>query len=546
MIVWNTAIEPCLWLFGLLFLGYAEIHYAFRGIPCWYRHTQPEILADVPRRVEPGQELPLLILVKDAHRFPVTLLAIEVELHFAGSAGALNEKFHLQESITTPWWYKLLYLAPPPDRQGFCRIFARIRFHDGRREREIVNDNYRGLSHAPFHTYFAEHPLPRQPHFHIGDLHTHSTYTSDQVEFGAPPEAVAALARASGHHFVAITDHSYDLDDAQNNYLVNDPSLSKWTAFNDEIAALNTRLPDFVILPGEEVSCGNVRGENVHLLAFNCRTYLPGAGDSGEKWLRTRPDLRIPEIVQNPEPGAAYFAAHPCVPVPFLENRLLRRGRWQPDDFLTPGLHGLQIWNGHTAGVHEAESAWVRLLLAGHKHKIIGGSDAHGNFNRFRQIGLPHLFLREQDRFHFFGLHYTGMRLEDGMTAAGLTKAMRDGTSFISSGPFLAVRAHQPGRGTVEMGGTVTNAHAYLEVLAYSTPEFGALQAVRLYRGVVGESAEHRLFCEEMPARTYAFRQLVPVAPVTDRVVYYRAETQCAANRPLPVRALTNPIWHES
>ena len=46
---------------------YAEMHYRWWPLPSRYFRKEPEILADAPRRVEPGQPLPLLLLVKDAN-----------------------------------------------------------------------------------------------------------------------------------------------------------------------------------------------------------------------------------------------------------------------------------------------------------------------------------------------------------------------------------------------------------------------------------------------------------------------------------------------
>ncbi len=60
--------------FGLIVFGYFEMHYRFRYLPfSRYFKREPEILADAPHRLEPGRKLPLTILVKDAHRFPITL-----------------------------------------------------------------------------------------------------------------------------------------------------------------------------------------------------------------------------------------------------------------------------------------------------------------------------------------------------------------------------------------------------------------------------------------------------------------------------------------
>ena len=49
-------------------LTYAEIHYRPFGIPSLVYRKQPEILFDAPRRVAPGNPIPLFILIKDAEQ----------------------------------------------------------------------------------------------------------------------------------------------------------------------------------------------------------------------------------------------------------------------------------------------------------------------------------------------------------------------------------------------------------------------------------------------------------------------------------------------
>ncbi|MBC8399978.1 MAG: hypothetical protein H8E14_00665, partial [Candidatus Marinimicrobia bacterium] len=59
---------------GLIVFGYFEMHYRFRFFPfSRYFKREPEILADAPHSLEPGRKLPLTILIKDAHQFPITL-----------------------------------------------------------------------------------------------------------------------------------------------------------------------------------------------------------------------------------------------------------------------------------------------------------------------------------------------------------------------------------------------------------------------------------------------------------------------------------------
>ena len=49
---------------------YAEVHYKFPPGFSLLHTDYPEIIADLPWRVEPGQDIPILCLIKDAHNTP--------------------------------------------------------------------------------------------------------------------------------------------------------------------------------------------------------------------------------------------------------------------------------------------------------------------------------------------------------------------------------------------------------------------------------------------------------------------------------------------
>ena len=52
---------------------YAELHYKPKWLWSNYNINEPEILVDTPIRIEPGNDLPIMILIKDAHKYPITL-----------------------------------------------------------------------------------------------------------------------------------------------------------------------------------------------------------------------------------------------------------------------------------------------------------------------------------------------------------------------------------------------------------------------------------------------------------------------------------------
>ncbi len=521
-----------------LVLLYAETHYKFKGVYSRLRKKEPEIIADLPRRIKPGAKLPILIIVKDAHQYPIQIDAVEIVISNRGETQRVVFDFASQE-IAQPLWRRVLEIPPPKHFKGETQVEVTVAITQDGKSKIIKNDNYVAASHAPFEVFIASENFPQNTNWYFGEFHCHTSYTSDQVEFGAPLEASAQLAQAMGLHFFCATDHSYDLDDLPENYLRNDPNLVKWKNLQSEIQSLNQHASDFVIVPGEEVSVGNSKNRNVHFLILNPPEFLPGAGDSAEKWLRTQPTLSIADVLSRIDSNSAAFAAHPAVKPPFLEWLLLRRGNWQQQDFLHAGLHGLQIWNGAADGFEEGKRLWIRLLLEGRRIFICGGSDAHGNFNRFRQIGWPFFTMREHHE-HLFGAIRTGVLLENGLSLAALIDGFKSGRMVISNGPFVEIKLQNSREETARLGGEIAGAGIEIICECRSTAEFGALSELRIYRGNLAEKKEDLFYLQNDFANAFLQREQIAVSD--SGPCYFRAELDSKTGA-RTLRCLTNPIW---
>jgi hypothetical protein len=243
------------------------------------------------------------------------------------------------------------------------------------------------------------------------------------------------------------------------------------------------------------------------------------------------------------------FAAHPEVPTPFLEWLLLRRGKWQWPDYQHPRLNGLQIWNGSLKGMDEGVARWRELLLAGKKVFIIAGDDAHGNFNRFRQVGIPHLRMREH-HWHLFGRTRTAVLIDDRLTLSSLMGALRMGRACITTGPIMDLQIVCESGRYARIGETITEPIRNFVVEAKSSPEFGKLQRVVVWLGDLQERSEKVLFETNNCAEPFSFsHDEILNLPIGH--FYLRGEVQSAGSDflpepALPCRALTNPIWVES
>jgi hypothetical protein len=534
---------------------YAEIHYRFKFIPSRLFYRQPEIIADAPHRIAPGQPLPVLLLVKDADHFPLELQAVTASIRPNSQTHQPNlhvlrfTLFDSPEKISSPLWWRTFFIDVPNEWRGkIAHVNVEIIYLCAGRQFRCYNDNHIGTSHAPLRIYLADAALPSLPNFWHGELHGHTDATSDQVEFGAPVEAMIELAKAQGLNFFAATDHSYDLDDLADNYLKNDPQLRKWHALQERINRCNAQHQDFVIIPGEEVSAGNSQQRNVHLLVFNSQKFFLGSGDSAERWFRTAPEMAIGDILAQLGDEALAFAAHPEAPAPLLEQLLLRRGKWEKPDYQHPRLNGLQIWNGAPAGMDEGVARWRELLLAGKKVFIIAGNDAHGNFNRFRQVGIPHLKMREHHG-HLFGRTRTAVLLYAKLSLSSLMAALRNGRACITTGPMIDLQISGETGEPARLGETMAKPAKSFFVQAISSPEFGKLEKLIVRLGDLQARREKVLFETNAFANPFSFSHRQPL-DLPPGQFYLRGEVQSAGSaflpeRTLPCRALTNPIWLE-
>ncbi len=514
---------------------YPELHYVFRYFRfSRYRIRQPEIVTDVPYRLDPGRQLPVLLLIKDADRFPVDLWSLRITV---GNEEKMRQDFEINESLSAPWWHKVFHAEVPDHFRGqTIAVQTEIRFRSGKKECTVLQDNFPGLSHKPFMVHIAREPLPCPGDWAMGEIHMHSHYTSDQVEFGIPPAAAAELVKAMGLSFAAVTDHSYDLDDDEGNYLIRNPGLPKWKKLQDEIRTLNDKNDGFVLIPGEEVTCRNLRGKNVHCLVLNEPAYIPGSGDSAEKWFRTRSEHSISDLPGLVSGNALVIAAHPSESVPFLQRILINRGNWSPDDCETRGLHGLQILNGiRNESFYAGLNEWVRQLLAGRRIFIFGGNDAHGNFSRFRQVRFPMIALEEKDRYQIFGMAKTCVLTgSGGLSPDRLMEGLRQGRAIITDGPFISLKISNERNETEMTGGQIRGNMFYINIDSVSTEEFGRIESVRLFLGVTGGT--EKCISEYQP-QNYRFDSQIRLSNIISG--YVRAELETEKGN----YCYTNPVW---
>jgi len=520
---------------------YAETHYSFRGIYSSLKKNEPEIVLDTPYRLNPSTKLPLLLLVKDSDLYPVVIKKIEVKIEqhdviFFQKIIQLDKMYSGSKYISDVY-----YLDLPKDLYGHVKVNALIEVAIDDKSKIYHNDNYRISSHEPFQVYISKHELPATDKWVFGDLHYHSSYTEDYVEFGAPLLPTAELSRAMGLSFIAATDHSYDLDDYDDDYLKNDPELKKWHRFKQEVDNINENLDDFIILPGEEVSVGNSKNRNVHLLLLRNQEFAPGKGDSAEAWFRNKPDNSIEAVMNNLTDQVIAIAAHPEIPAPILEWLLIRRGKWENKDYSHKRLNGLQIWNGlHDLNFYKGLKKWTELLLMGRKLFIYAGNDAHGNFNRFRQIGFPFWSMRESPD-QIVGKVRTGLRIDEALDLDTICDSILHGRCVITNGPFVDYIVINNKQQKAIMGDSLSGQSFKLHIMAKSSIEFGSLSSLAIFMGNINDKKEYkyREICDFQDEFNYSIN--INIENVPERA-YIRLELKSESEEN-NYFCYTNPVW---
>jgi hypothetical protein len=302
-----------------------------------------------------------------------------------------------------------------------------------------------------------------------------------------------------------------------------DPNL-KWKQYCDEVGSLNhnvhSNLP--LLIAGEEVSCGNHLGENVHLLVMGNPSFLPGIGDGGRRWFNNKPSKTIPEVLEMIG-DVPTFAAHPRVRLAFLEKMIFRRGRWHEQDLahhsLGKKIAGLQFWNGHRKRDFSLGRAfWVQQLLNGHRLLPAGADDAHGDFNHHTGVKIP-LFSLYQSMNHVFGTVRTLVQSRD-KSMEQIHNGMRKGNQVCTDGPFLSLDFNDPD----------------LTVRAKSIFSFGDLWKIHLFSGVKGDPKEKVVKSWVLET---GVRDLQESVQVDKNVTYLRAEGWTFKNR----LAITSPVF---
>ena len=519
-------------------LMYTEVHYKFKYLGSKYYNNEPEILSDIPIRIEPHKKIPVLILIKDSNLYPIKLINIKINIYQSNQLIDTIRKDYNQ-NIKSIWWYKTIFYNPK-DISGLIELEVIFKYKINNEIKKCNMHNYLQCSNSKMKTFISKYKYPNNGNVLFGDLHYHSNLTEDMVEFGAPLKSTLYAAESMGLDFFCNTDHSYDLDDIEGSWTETDPKLTKWNDSRKLIKKLNSnkKFSSFII-PSEELSLHNSKGENIHALILNNQAFLPGAGDGAEKPFNFDSLYNTNSVYEKLENDALCIAAHPFNKVPITQKFFFKRGIWNEEDSINKDLAGFQIVNGINDRDYKiSKKNWINLLLKGYKKYIYAGNDAHGNFNLFRQISMPMISIKE-DKKQLFGYYRTAIIYDNkNKNIPNIIQLLKKGRCYITNGPLLIMNIKSV-ENKFPIGSVITinRSKLNLNILGQSSSEFGLIKKIIIKRGDLRKEKE----IDEMiidNIKNYHFSYNFDI-DFTGKC-YYRLELYLDNNNNF---ALTNPIW---
>lgn len=534
----TSSIIEILPLLGL----YAETHFRFGGwTPSLLFKKEPEIIFDMPKRVDSGKDVPVFLQLNDFNKYPISFNNLTIILSQNNKSNIVfNENnflnYELKHNFSKKAPTYVFWLKSELFSTGHFYLTCKLEFTRKKKRKFILNNNLRTSKKGSLKGFYSKEKLPGKDKCIYGDLHVHSQYTESHVEFCPPIKAIDIAASSFGLDFLAITDHSYDLSCSIDNYLIPDNNNKRWQLFQEEFE--NTKFKTEII-PGEEISAINSDKKIIHLGGLGLKTFVPGSADGARKKVSKISNcLTISDACNSihNDKGIS-FAAHPGAQSRFLQSFLLKRGIWKETD-LNDDIDAFQaVNNGFRIGWYRARKLWIRKLLSGSKLPLIAGNDSHGDFNKYIALKTPFFIVSDLDK-RYLGFGKTGIYTSRLLNSNSILQYIKDGKTFVTTGPFVEIL--DTNENSLISNNTVNISKCKLEAL--STEEFGQIDTVRIFAGSYKTESEQLIILKNN-LNTFNYKLDMDLNKYKD-LSYLRAEVICNdIGLYDPAMAATSPIY---
>ncbi|MDO5575517.1 MAG: hypothetical protein Q4F84_00440 [Fibrobacter sp.] len=256
--------------------------------------------------------------------------------------------------------------------------------------------------------------------------------------------------------------------------------------------------------------------------------FIAGTLDGARKNIVFNKQLTINQAIDEiHNQGGIAFAAHPGSNSGFLQFLFLHRGTWTQND-ITHNLDGFQGLNsGFDSSWHNAKLLWIKSLQSGLRLPLLGGNDAHGDFNRYRAISIPFVNIHE-DFERFMGAGKTGIYGKI-KSRNDILNCIRNGATFVTTGPYISINYTESPDSCAISTTDITPNKETLCVHAVSSCDSGTLQKVKIYSGTYGSENEKLLLSINCPKDCYEILKAFDIKSIA-KPSYIRAETQSLLN----------------
>ena len=136
--------EPFAQFLPIVFL-YAELHFRFKWSGSRYFQKEPEILADLPIRIEPNRDIPILLIIKDSHLFPITLKYVEIVIYKSNKI-IQSQTFQYNTQLNINLWDDTV-MIDPEGISGDIEINVEFMYNVGGQDKKCTIHNYPLCSH---------------------------------------------------------------------------------------------------------------------------------------------------------------------------------------------------------------------------------------------------------------------------------------------------------------------------------------------------------------------------------------------------------------
>ena len=212
----------------------------------------------------------------------------------------------------------------------------------------------------------------KKPMWYKGNTHLHTTFSDGDSDV----KDVIKWYHDNGYHFLFVTDHNYPLNP-------------------DSIKLVFPKRPDFILIPGNEVSDEQV----VHTSALNTTAWIPTVSYYHNKL--NNGEISDVDLQSLPDTRTGIMAMHvkdilKTGGLPIINHPNFVTGIQVADILPVKDLNHIELFNGHPSvynwgnDIHSAvEIKWDSLLIHGKLLYGVASDDEHQLKNTGREMANP-------------------------------------------------------------------------------------------------------------------------------------------------------------